>query len=282
MPLMPLSCGGRRISLRSAPRAMAAPEPEPSDTSCAHTDVSHPTKKRQRLKALPFVKHRRPEALQGAHKPLGLIATSAYVLTSAVQLSGAFVGPEWLPILAGGALGSLFIALNVAGVRHAWRAPDTPLRVIVVGGTKGVGKALAREFLRCGDVVLVTSRSQADADHAARTLLQEAGLPAESDAAVGVACDVCSPASIEALKDTAREQLGQVDCWINNAGYSGSFQVRSALGGTCKDTPHENSPCFELQGCCPSSSASSTLSLRHGPDVIEQHKLGHYGRDAHA
>lgn len=30
-----------------------------------------------------------------------------------------------------------------------WRAPTAPLRVVITGSSKGIGKALAREFLRC-------------------------------------------------------------------------------------------------------------------------------------
>ncbi len=40
-------------------------------------------------------------------------------------------------------------ALNRYGVVRFWRAPTAPLRVVITGSTKGIGKALAREFLRC-------------------------------------------------------------------------------------------------------------------------------------
>jgi hypothetical protein len=39
-------------------------------------------------------------------------------------------------------------ALNRYGVVRFWRAPTAPLRVVITGSTKGIGKALAREFLR--------------------------------------------------------------------------------------------------------------------------------------
>ena len=42
----------------------------------------------------------------------------------------------------------------------------------------------------------------------------------------GVDCDVASPASVQRLADAAASQMGSVDVWVNNAGYSGSFQVR--------------------------------------------------------
>jgi hypothetical protein len=55
------------------------------------------------------------------------------------------------------------------------RPADTPLRVLITGGSSGVGKALAREFLKCGDSVLVTSRSAAGSQAAAEQLREEAG-----------------------------------------------------------------------------------------------------------
>lgn len=58
-------------------------------------------------------------------------------------------GPVWLPAVAGGLLGGLYAGLNRAGMRRFWRAPQDPLCVVVTGGTKGIGKALAREFLQC-------------------------------------------------------------------------------------------------------------------------------------
>ena len=41
----------------------------------------------------------------------------------------------------------------------------------------------------------------------------------------GQQCDVTSPAGVAYLTAYAESVLGTVDVWINNAGYSGSFQV---------------------------------------------------------
>lgn len=42
----------------------------------------------------------------------------------------------------------------------------------------------------------------------------------------GVVCDVSEPESVAGVDSAARRLLGgRVDAWINNAGYSGSFQV---------------------------------------------------------
>ena len=63
--------------------------------------------------------------------------------------AGAGVAVEGLPALTGAAVGALFAALNRFGMRRFWAAPRAPLNVVVTGGTRGIGKAVAREFLLC-------------------------------------------------------------------------------------------------------------------------------------
>ena len=45
----------------------------------------------------------------------------------------------------------------------------------------------------------------------------------------GVNCDVSSPASVQRLADAAASQMGRIDVWVNNAGYSGTYQVGSRM-----------------------------------------------------
>jgi chlorophyll(ide) b reductase len=97
------------------------------------------------------------------------------------------------------------------------------LRVILTGGTKGVGRALARELLWSGDRVLITGRSQASVDEAVTTLRAQTGCA--TDAVVGFAADTCHPAAVVALAQAAPALLGgPVDSWIVNAGKSGGYQ----------------------------------------------------------
>lgn len=56
--------------------------------------------------------------------------------------------PNWMPAMMGATVGGLYAALNRAGMRKFWRTPNTQLNVVITGGGKGIGKAIAREFLR--------------------------------------------------------------------------------------------------------------------------------------
>ncbi len=53
-----------------------------------------------------------------------------------------------MPATMGATVGGLYAALNRAGMRRFWRAPNTQLNVVITGGGRGIGKAIAREFLR--------------------------------------------------------------------------------------------------------------------------------------
>lgn len=189
-------------------------------TSGQPQDSTTPTSKP--LKAFPYI-HADANKLDGAHKPLGLVAVSSFILASVVQVSGvAAASPLWLPVMAGGVLGATYAALNRAARKHAWRSPSAPLTVVITGATRGIGKSLAREFLRSGDRVIVTSRSQAEATAGAMRLAREAGV--DPSAVVGIACDVGAASSVSQLTEEAAARFGSVDVWVNNAGFSGSFK----------------------------------------------------------
>ena len=73
--------------------------------------------------------------------------------------------------------------------------------VLVSGGNRGIGLAIARAFLECEDAVTVTSRSGAAPD----------GLPA-------VRCDVTDTASVDAAFSEVEQAQGPVEVLVANAG----------------------------------------------------------------
>lgn len=99
---------------------------------------------------------------------------------------------------------------------------DRQLSVVITGGTKGLGKELAREFVRHGDNVFVCSR---DAARVAKTVveLQTYANVLSNDAKVeGRVADVTH--GLGSVADDALTAFGCVDAWINNAGTTGSGQ----------------------------------------------------------
>jgi chlorophyll(ide) b reductase len=89
-------------------------------------------------------------------------------------------------------------------------------RVLITGSTRGLGLALAREFLARGDDVFITSR---DADRVASVVAE---LSRDADGRVaGIAADVRDAESIERMATAAVDAFGGVDLWINNAASNG-------------------------------------------------------------
>ena len=81
--------------------------------------------------------------------------------------------------------------------------------VLVTGGTKGIGRAIAEAFLAAGAEVLVCGRGE------------PAALPsAGGRTAAFHACDVRDPAQAAPLVDAAATRFGRLDVLVNNAGGS--------------------------------------------------------------
>jgi NAD(P)-dependent dehydrogenase (short-subunit alcohol dehydrogenase family) len=88
------------------------------------------------------------------------------------------------------------------------------MNVVITGSTKGIGLGLAREFLRSGHDVAVSSRGSAAVDQAVAGL--RAAFPGRK--IIGKVCDVADYGQVQGLWDAAVAGLGRVDIWVNNAG----------------------------------------------------------------
>lgn len=84
---------------------------------------------------------------------------------------------------------------------------------IITGASRGIGKAIAQEFVRQGATVVFTYRSS---EEKARAL--EAELSAEGGTAKGFQSDASKMAEAEQLVANVVESFGTVDIVVNNAG----------------------------------------------------------------
>ncbi len=79
--------------------------------------------------------------------------------------------------------------------------------IVITGGSKGLGKSLAKLCIAEGAQVIISSREAAELD----TTAKEIG-------ATSYVTDVTKKEQIEALAAFALEKFGKIDIWINNAG----------------------------------------------------------------
>jgi len=93
---------------------------------------------------------------------------------------------------------------------------DLPLAnhaVLVTGASSGIGRAIAIAAAHAGADVAITYRANAEG---ARQVVRE--IDALGRRAVSIALDLGDDRSIRDVGPAARETLGRLDVWINNAG----------------------------------------------------------------
>jgi NAD(P)-dependent dehydrogenase (short-subunit alcohol dehydrogenase family) len=95
--------------------------------------------------------------------------------------------------------------------------------VVITGSTRGFGYGIAEAMLKAGATVVISGRS--------RPALQRAVKSLEGVGRVlGLMCDVRKERQVYAMARRVVRQLGRIDVWVNNAGYSAS-------AGMILDTP---------------------------------------------
>src|SRR4051794_32428145 len=100
---------------------------------------------------------------------------------------------------------------------------------IITGGSKGLGLAIATQFIASGANVAIAARGRAALDEAVQAL---SGSGAASGAntrgrVIGVAGDVAKATDVKRMFDEAMQAFGKIDIVVNNAGVSraGAFET---------------------------------------------------------
>lgn len=143
-------------------------------------------------------------------------------------------------------------------------APETEARnVLVTGGNRGIGLAIARAFAAQGDRVAVTYRS---------------GEPPEG--LIGVTCEVTDSASVEAAFASAEEALGgPVEVLVANAGIT-----RDTLLMRMSDEDFQGVVDTNLTGAfrCARRASKGMIRLRRGRIIFISSVVGLYGSPGQA
>ncbi|KAF9615376.1 hypothetical protein IFM89_023027 [Coptis chinensis] len=160
--------------------------------------------------------------------------STGVILATGFQLSGGdsqldtLIWYSWL----GGIIIGTMIGSNMVLEDHYKAGPRN---IVITGSTRGLGKALAREFLLSGDRVIVASRSsesvqstvgelEENLKEGIRSASPTSGANMAHAKVFGIACDVCKPEDVERLANFAVKELGSIDIWINNAGTNKGFR----------------------------------------------------------
>ena len=83
--------------------------------------------------------------------------------------------------------------------------------VLVTGGSRGIGRAIALGFAARGARVAVHYRSNREAAETTEALL-------DGDGHIIVQADIAEPAAVARMVDTVIERMGGIDILVNNAG----------------------------------------------------------------
>lgn len=110
---------------------------------------------------------------------------------------------------------SLVVLLISLGLDRWWRERIYDLRgkrVLLTGGSRGLGLVMARQLLAAGARLAICARDQAELERAHSELTQE------GSEVLALTCDVTDQAQVEQMIQQVRDRFEAIDILINNAG----------------------------------------------------------------
>jgi NAD(P)-dependent dehydrogenase (short-subunit alcohol dehydrogenase family) len=146
-----------------------------------------------------------------------------------------------MTIAAGTALVS--IASKVRGLRPASVFGDR--LVLITGGARGLGLALAQEFGEAGARLVLVSRTRSELTHA-QAILRDRQIHAAA-----FECDVRDEARVRSLVERVTKSFGAVDVLVNNAGVISMMPFAHATNDDFEDSlrTHFWGPLFMTRAC---------------------------------
>src|ERR1700694_4330623 len=131
---------------------------------------------------------------------------------SKVLLGGLAAGGAAAGIAAG--IAGLGMAAAGRWLWNRWHADRSNnlqgQTVLITGGSRGLGLALAEEFARLGCNIVICARNQ---EELTRDRRQIERLGAE---VVTIVCDVSKQHEVEHMASVARQHFGKIDLLVNN------------------------------------------------------------------
>jgi len=128
--------------------------------------------------------------------------------------------------------------------------------VVITGSTRGIGLAMATEFLRAGCNVTLSGRGETLPNETLSALSPFAGKY------LYVSCNVQDKSSLQKLWDISLAQWGSIDIWINNAGQNAPHKLSWETGETYTENIIQTNIIGMIYGS--QVAAAGMLKQKHG------------------
>lgn len=155
--------------------------------------------------------------------------------------------------------------------------------IVITGSTKGIGLAMAYEFLNYNCCVTLSGRSEHLSDDAVKQLEKF------KDKYIYVSCDVTQKDNIQRLWDLSIKHWGKIDIWINNAGQNSQRKFTWEIDTDDTKAVFETNLLGVIYGCQVASKEmiaqkyGAIYSMEGlGSNNMIQSKTIHYGTSKHA